>query len=66
MVGYSYTCNSSEDAVHITQKYDLNSFQSTLVNNQDGTTTQLQSAYVLDQSIEEIKMALVNDGYTCQ
>lgn len=66
VTGYSHSCNTSVDAVHVTQKYDLNNFQSTLVNNQDGTTTQLQTAYSLDQNVEDIKMSLVNDGYTCQ
>ena len=63
--GFYYSCNTLDNAVEVTKKYDLDVFN--IVTLKDGDKDIIVSSeYLLNQNVEEIKLNLVNSGYTCQ
>lgn len=66
--GYNYSINPNDDQLLliVNEKYDLETFNSTIISIPGNTEpTSLSAEYSLDQSILEIQNQLTNDGYLC-
>lgn len=64
---YIVTPNDGDLKINITQEYNLGTFKKTSVTIPgDLEPTQLTSDYTRDDSVSDIRVDLVNSGYTCR
>lgn len=64
--GFNYSCNVTDDSVHITKKYNLNSFKPTSANNHEGVSISINSPFIINQNTTDIVTSLTSEGYTCE
>ena len=60
--GFNYSCSSTNDSIDTIKKYDLNTFNNTTNQLENG----INPSFILDQNITEITTSLISEGYTCK
>lgn len=60
--GFNYSCSSTTDSIETIKKYDLNTFNNTTNQLENG----INPSFILDQNITEITTSLTSEGYTCK
>lgn len=61
ITGFNYSCNTTNDSIETTKKYDLNTFR----NTTDQLISEVNPSFILNQNITEITTSLISEGYTC-
>jgi len=63
--GYNHACTSGEDSIYVVRKFDLGRFEPTLITGLGDSDIEITTKYSLDQSIEELRESLEDEGYSC-